>query len=338
MDRLERHLPADCARVAVICDRNVSVLGRRLRSQLRRSGRHVELVLATGGEALKSWSIAGRMVERLAAAGIGRRDCVVAVGGGSVGDLAGFVAATLNRGVAWIGVPTTLLAMVDSAIGGKTGVNLNAGKNLAGAFWQPRAVLADPTLLDTLAPRELISGLGEVAKYAMIEPEGELFRLLDASLPRLLAHDVEALAATVERCAAIKAAVVTGDTREGGPRAVLNYGHTVAHALEALAGYGRLTHGEAVAAGMRVAGAISMAQTGCPPADIVWQDQLLDGIGLAPPPPQPIDGVLQRLGGDKKAVAGQARWVLLERRGRPRTGEIVPEALVRRSLTEVLRR
>ncbi|MGI8847892.1 MAG: 3-dehydroquinate synthase [Candidatus Dormibacteria bacterium] len=335
-DWLERHLPAACSQVVIICDRTVSVLGRRLRSRLRQSGYRAHLLSVAGGETAKSWAVAGRLLERAAEAGIGRQDCIVAVGGGSIGDLAGFVAATLARGTAWITVPTTLLAMVDSAIGGKTGVNLAAGKNLAGAFWQPRAVLADPTVLDTLPRRELLSGLGEVAKYAMIDPSEELPAILDGALPRLLAFHVESLALIIERCAGMKAAVVTADSQEQGLRAVLNYGHTVAHALEAVAGYGELTHGEAVAAGMRVAGALSIAHSGCPEGDIAWQNRLLDGIGFSPTPAVGVDSVLQRLGHDKKAVAGQPRWVLLQRRGTVRLGEVVAESVVRRELMEVL--
>jgi len=334
-DHLETHLPADCSRVVVVTDRSVEPFARRLARQLSASSRETSLISLAAGERVKSWAAAGRLLERLAGLGVGRRDALVAVGGGSVGDLAGFVAAAYGRGIAWVVVPTTLLAMVDSAIGGKTGVNLRAAKNLAGAFWQPRAVLADPTLLDTLPPRELGSGLGEVAKYAMIA-DTELPGLLDHGLERARQGDVHTLTAIVEQCAEIKAEVVGRDPREGGLRAVLNYGHTVAHAIEAAAGYGTVTHGEAVAAGMRVAGRISTEMAGLPLADLEWQDLLLDRLGLPPLPPLDPAAVLRRLGHDKKSVSGEARWVLLARRGEPVLDQRVPEELVKETIEEVL--
>jgi 3-dehydroquinate synthetase len=225
--------------------------------------------------------------------------------------------------------------MVDSSIGGKTGVNLRAAKNLAGAFWQPRAVLADPTVLDTLPPRELASGLGEVAKYAMIA-ETDLPDLLDHGVERARRGDVRTLTAIIDRCAAIKAQVVGRDPREGGLRAVLNYGHTVAHAIEAATGYGTVTHGEAVAAGMRVAGRISTEMTGLALRDLQWQDRLLDRLGLQPLPPVDPAAVLHRLGHDKKSVGGEVRWVLLAGRGEPLVDQRVPDSLVRAMIEEVL--
>jgi 3-dehydroquinate synthase len=334
-DHIEAHLPADCARVAVVTDRSVETLARRLARRVSASGREAPLVSLAGGEPVKGWAAAGRLLDRLAALGLGRRDVLVAVGGGSVGDLAGFAAATYCRGIAWIVVPTTLLAMVDSAIGGKTGVNLRAAKNLAGAFWQPRAVLADPTVLDTLPPRELASGLGEVAKYAMIA-ETDLPALLDQGLERARDGDERTLSAIIERCVGIKADVVGRDPRETGLRAVLNYGHTVAHAIEATTGYGTVTHGEAVAAGMRVAGRISTEMAGLPLGDLEWQDHVLDRLGFRALPPVEPAAVLRRLGLDKKSVGGEVRWVLLARRGEPVLDQRVPADLVRETLEEVL--
>ena len=332
---LDAHLPSDCRRVAVVTDRSVEAAARDLAAVIAASGREASLVSLAGGETAKSWASAGRLIERLAALGLGRRDVLIAVGGGSVGDLAGFAAATYCRGIAWVGVPTTLLAMVDSSIGGKTGVNLRAAKNLAGAFWQPRAVLADPALLRGLPARELASGLGEIAKYAMIA-DSDLPALLDEGVERAGAGDVETLTPIIERCAAIKAKVVGLDPRESGLRAVLNYGHTVAHAIEAATGYGTVTHGEAVAAGMRVAGRLSTEMAGLSAADLQWQDRLLDRIGHQPLPPVDPAAVLQRLGLDKKAVGGELRWVLLARRGEPVVDQRVPADLVRETLEEVL--
>ncbi len=334
-DHLEAHLPAGCRRVAVVTDRNVEPLARRLARRMLGSDREVAVISLPAGEPVKSWAATGRLLERLAGLGLGRQDALVAVGGGSIGDMAGFAAAAYCRGIAWVVVPTTLLAMVDSSIGGKTGVNLRAAKNLAGAFWQPRAVLADSSILDTLPARELASGLGEVVKYAMIA-EGELPALLDHGLERARQGDVRTLTAIIGRCAAIKAEVVGRDPREGGLRAVLNYGHTVAHAIEAAAGYGTVTHGEAVAVGMRVAGRISVASAGLPRADLEWQDRVLDRLGMQPLPPMEPAAVLRRLGYDKKAVGGELRWVLLSRRGEPVLDQPVPDGLVRETLEEVL--
>ena len=332
---LDAHLPADCRRVAVVTDRSVEPVARRIAGQIAASGRAATVVELAGGEAVKSWDAAGHLLDRLAELGLGRRDTLVAVGGGSVGDVAGFAAATYCRGIAWLGVPTTLLAMVDSSIGGKTGVNLRAAKNLAGAFWQPRAVLADPALLHDLPARELASGLGEVAKYAMIA-DSDLPALLDAGVERAGAGDIQTLTPIIERCAAIKAEVVGRDPRETGMRAVLNYGHTVAHAIEAATGYGTVTHGEAVAMGMRVAGRISTEIAGLSIADLEWQDRLLDRIGLQPLPPVDAAAVLDRLGLDKKAVGGEVRWVLLARRGEPVLDQRVAAEFVRETLEEVL--
>jgi shikimate kinase/3-dehydroquinate synthase len=335
-DHLEMHLPAASRRVVVVADGRVEPFARRLAVRLRERGRDASLVKLRGGEGVKSWTAAGRLIERLAGLGLGRRDALVAVGGGSVGDVAGFAAAAYCRGIAWVVVPTTLLAMVDSAIGGKTAVNLRAAKNMVGAFWQPRAVLADPTVLDTLAGREMASGLAEVAKYAMIAAT-DLPDLLDAGVERVLGGDVHELTAIVERCAAIKAEVVGADPTEAGLRAVLNYGHTAAHAIEAATGYGPVTHGEAVAVGMRIAGRLSVKMLSLPARDLAWQDRLLDRLGLPPLPPVDPDEVVARLGRDKKSVGGEPRWVLLGGRGLPRVGQRVPAELVRATITEVLR-
>ena len=321
--QLHQHVPPTAARVVVVADRAVIGLARDLARGIRQRGRAVSVVPVSGGEPIKTWAAAGRLLDRLAGAGLDRADCVVAVGGGSVGDLCGFAAATYQRGIAHLQVPTTLLGMVDSAIGGKTGVNLRAGKNLAGAFWQPRAVLCDPAVLGTLGERPYRAALAEIIKTAMIAP-GPLPHLLDARLPALLARDPETLVAVVAACSALKAAVVGADEREAGGRMVLNYGHTVGHALEAETGYGdALLHGEAVACGMRVAGRLSVELCGCPPADVAWQDELLARGGLGALPEVDAAAVVARTHADKKARAGRVGWVLLERRGAATTGHHV---------------
>ncbi len=232
-------------------------------------------------------------------------------------------------------VPTTLLAMVDSAVGGKTGVNLSRGKNLAGAFWQPRAVICDPEVLVTQPDRSYRSAFAEVVKYAMIA-ETPLVAMLETHLDQLLARDLAALAATIRECCAIKSRVVSSDDREAGPRAVLNYGHTVGHALEAAAGMGEtLLHGEAVSVGMRAAGLLSIRELGCPAGDIAWQDAMISRCGLATSLVFDPERVLEHMSADKKKVAGELGWVLLERRGVARSGQHVPELDVRETLEAV---
>ncbi len=232
------------------------------------------------------------------------------------------------RGIAWIVVPTTLLAMVDSAVGGKTGVNLRRGKNLAGVFWQPRAVLCDPGVLDTLSERSLRSAFAEIVKCSMVGGAA-VADVVDRRLHAALGRDRDALTDLIRACCALKADVVAVDERESGRRAILNYGHTVGHAVEALTGMGSgLDHGEAVAFGMRVAGALSVAEAGCPAADVAHQDELLDACGLAQRPRLAAGEITDALGADKKARGGVARWVLLRRRGEPVTGIVADTSSV----------
>lgn len=331
---VELHVPADAARVAVIADRRLARPIRALVSSLRRSGRTVSMFGLLGGEGLKTWSSAGRLLQRLARAHLQRGDAIVAVGGATLGDLSGFVASTYLRGIAWINVPTTLLAMVDGAIGGKTGVNLPQGKNLAGAIWQPRAVVCDTNLLATLSGRDYGSAFAEIVKYCMISEDG-LVPLIDQHIDRLRARDPELVAEVVRRCVAIKAAVVAADEREGGLRAILNYGHTVGHAIEAASGFGPINHGEAIAVGMHVAGRLSVRFAGCPADDIAWQDQTLQRYGLEVVRPIDPARVLHHIAADKKSTATGVAWVLLERRGVPQRGCRVPEESVREALQEL---
>jgi 3-dehydroquinate synthase len=336
VDGLPAHLPEGATRVAVVADRAVSGLARRALAACEASGRETALITLRGGEQVKTWNRAGWLVERLAQLRLGRGDCVVVVGGGTVGDLAGFAAAAYSRGIAYVAVPTTLLAMVDSGIGGKTGVNLSTGKNLAGAFWQPSAVLCDLDALATLPERAYRAAFSEIIKYPMAV-DGTLAASVDARLDALLGRDVDALAEVVRHCCRAKAEVVSADERESGRRAVLNYGHTVGHALEAVTGYETMLHGEAVAAGMRVAGRLSRSLLGLPGTDLAWQDELLERSGLgALPPAVDVDAVVAATRGDKKARGGAVRWVLVERRGVATPGHLVPEEAVRDTLRAVL--
>jgi 3-dehydroquinate synthase len=242
---------AGAGRAVVIADAAVAPTHAAVVERaLREAGVATALLTVPAGEASKSISGVGRVWDALAEMAVDRRTHLVAVGGGVVGDLAGFAAATFGRGIAVWQVPTTVVAQVDSAIGGKTGINLPAGKNLVGAFWQPRGVFADIDALATLPDREFVSGFAEVVKYGMILDEA-FFAWLEEHAAAVRARDPAALLHAVERSAALKAGVVEQDERElTGLRAVLNYGHTFAHAYETAAGYGTLLHGEAVAIGM----------------------------------------------------------------------------------------
>jgi shikimate kinase / 3-dehydroquinate synthase len=336
IDDVVLHIPAGAARVALVADRAVGAATSRLVAGMRSAGISTTVLPVSGGETIKTWAGAGRLLARLGAAGLQRNDCVIALGGGTVGDLAGFAAATYLRGIAWVNVPTTLLAMVDSALGGKTGVNLARGKNLAGAIWQPHAVICDPNLLETQDDRSFRSAFAEIVKYSMIT-ETRLSTDLDARLDLLLSRDPHALSDAVRECCAIKARVVSIDERDHGQRAVLNYGHTVGHALEAAAGFGeRLLHGEALAVGMSAAGRLSIRELGCPAEDIDWQDEMITRCGLGTSLVFEPERVLEHMRADKKMVGDRLGWILLGSKGHPRSGQHVPEPEVREALVAVL--
>ncbi|HSD52144.1 MAG TPA: 3-dehydroquinate synthase, partial [Candidatus Methylomirabilis sp.] len=249
------------------------------------------------------------LCRELVGARLDRGSALCGLGGGVIGDLAGFVAAILYRGVPFINLPTTLLAQVDSSVGGKTGVNLPEGKNLVGAFHQPRLVVADVVTLRTLPEREFRSGLAEVVKHGMIA-DAELFQTLEVNAGRILARVPDSLREIVSRSCAIKAKVVEADEREVGRRAMLNFGHTVGHAVEAALGYGAITHGEAVAHGMLVAATLSVRRGLCPENDAGRLQTLLERFGLldaAVPSPESLETYMVS---DKKARDGVLQFVL----------------------------
>jgi len=285
------------------------------------------LVTTADGETAKSAGELARAWDFLAAQGIARDGAVFALGGGVIGDLAGFAAASYQRGVDFYQLPTTLLAMVDSSVGGKTGINLAAGKNLVGAFHQPAAVFADTDLLATLPPREFAAGMAEVIKHGLLA-DAELFRRLQANAP--LAWDHALLPAVIRRCVEIKAAVVAGDERETsatGGRALLNLGHTFGHAIEAVAGYGTYLHGEAVAIGLVMAARLSADLGRCTAAEAQAVATTVRAHGLpdhlrAPLPLAPMLAAMKR---DKKVRAGKLRFVLLQGVGAAVTADDVPE-------------
>ncbi|MDW8309693.1 MAG: 3-dehydroquinate synthase [Verrucomicrobiales bacterium] len=338
---LLRRLGAECARLklgqrcAIITDTNV---GRRYArpafDSLARAGFCPALVILNPGEATKHPRSAAQCYDRLADHRLERRSFIVALGGGVVGDLAGFVAATYLRGIPFVQVPTTLLAQVDSSVGGKVGVNLKAGKNLVGAFHQPQLVLCDLDTLRTLPEREFRAGLAEVVKYGIIY-DADLFGRLERELPRLLRRDARALGAVIARCCEIKARIVAQDETESGLRSILNFGHTIGHALEAISHYGRYLHGEAIAIGQVAAARLSVQQLGLPRAQLERIIALLERIGL---PTQVRLNARQRqklfaaMRLDKKVRGGQIRFVLAKRIGQVVWGQHVPDELIEAAL------
>ncbi|RMH88628.1 3-dehydroquinate synthase [Lysobacter pythonis] len=282
------------------------------------------------GEAHKTLDTFGGAIDALAALGATRDACVFALGGGVVGDLAGFAAACWMRGIDCVQLPTSLLAMVDSSVGGKTAVDIPAGKNLVGAFHPPRAVVIDTDVLRTLPPRELHAGLAEVVKYGAIFDAGFL-AWLETNADALLALDAEALAEAIAASCRYKAAVVARDPYEQGERALLNFGHTFGHAIEAEQGFGELVHGEAVAIGMVLAARLSARLGMADETDAARLRALLEKFGLpvAIPPGLHADALLARMRLDKKANASGLRFVLLEGMGRARALGGVDEAEVR---------
>ena len=292
----------------------------------------VEYACIGDGEAYKTLDTYATLMDRLVTGGHNRTTAIIGLGGGVIGDIAGFIAATYQRGVAFIQVPTTLLALVDSSVGGKTAVNHPRGKNLIGAFYQPRCVIADIGTLETLPTRELRAGLAEVIKYGVIR-DAAFFDWLDDNLDRLLALDATALAHAVATSCRIKAAVVQTDERETGLRAILNFGHTFGHALEALTGYERLLHGEAVAIGMVMAADLSSRWGKLPRADARRIRGLIARAGLpVKPPPVSADAMLEAMGMDKKVVDGHIRLVLTDAIGTAALTDQAPEVAIRETL------
>ncbi|MGD9905834.1 MAG: 3-dehydroquinate synthase [Vicinamibacterales bacterium] len=319
------------ARIAVTSPRVWAAQGRAIRSVGTRS----RSVVVDDGERAKTMRTVGRVHDALVDAGADRAAIVVAIGGGVIGDLVGFAAATYLRGVRLVQVPTTLMAQVDSAIGGKVGVNHPRGKNLIGAFHAPRRVLVDPDALTTLPAREFRAGLYEVIKYGVIASAPLLDRL-DERLDDLLRQRGDTLADVVATCCRIKAEIVSADERESGLRRVLNFGHTAGHALEAASGYGRLLHGEAVALGMRVALALGVSR-GVTPADLASRvGTLLDRLGPVPSVARlPLTTVLAAIGRDKKVVDRTLHFIAATAAGATTTLTDVTSAELRRALATI---
>jgi len=312
----------------VITDENVEQPHAvRAVESLAEAGVAVDLVVVESGEPSKSIDTAAALWEKMLALGADRKSVVVAVGGGVVGDLAGFIAATFGRGIRFFQVPTTLLAQVDSSVGGKVGINLPEAKNMVGAFLQPVGVLIDTETLTTLDQREYRSGLGEVVKYGVIQ-DAELFGYLEANVPGLIEADHDVLGHVIGRCCRLKADVVEEDEQEqSGRRAILNYGHTFGHAVETLLGYGKLLHGEAVSIGMLCASRLA-ERLGRVDAELTArQKNLLAALGLPTDfPDLDHDQVLRAMKHDKKVEHGRLRFVLPDRLGHVElVGDVDPE-------------
>ncbi|HMP84364.1 MAG TPA: 3-dehydroquinate synthase [Verrucomicrobiota bacterium] len=317
-------LGVECARLrlgercAIITDTNVGKhFAKTAFESLVKAGFSPSLIVVPAGETAKSFKTVQSCYDQLAAHRLERKSFIVALGGGVVGDLAGFVAATYLRGIAFVQVPTTLLAQVDSSVGGKVGVNLKSGKNLVGAFHQPKLVLCDLNTLATLPPREFRAGLAEVVKYGIIH-DAALFKRLERDMPRLLRKETKTLSDIVASCCQIKADVVGKDETESGLRQILNFGHTIGHALEAISRYGKFLHGEAISIGQVAAARLSQTKLGLPSRDVERITRLLDSTGLPvwtrfDPAKRTQLFAAMRL--DKKVSNGEIKFVLARRIG-----------------------
>ncbi|SHK04232.1 3-dehydroquinate synthase [Rhodothermus profundi] len=330
IDSLET-LPVWLERVAVprgrcflVTDEHVAHLHlESLQAILKTAGWTPYVLVLPPGEPTKALPYLERIYDEALRWGIDRRTPLLAFGGGVIGDLAGFAAATLLRGLPLVQLPTTLIAQVDSAIGGKTGINHALGKNLIGAFYQPALVLADPSLLQTLPEREWTSGLAEVVKHALIG-DPALFSLLEMRWTDVLQRNPSLLPDLIARAVLVKIRIVVQDEREAGPRAILNFGHTFGHAIERVAGYGHFTHGEAVALGMLAA--LWLSHQRHPDLPLTRIRALLQRLPV-PPLPETLDfkTLRQVMQVDKKTLAGQLRFVLLRRLGEAYLADDVPE-------------
>ncbi|MBD3765076.1 MAG: 3-dehydroquinate synthase [Rhodobacterales bacterium] len=330
-------------RVAIVTDDTVAGLHLApLQAALDASGIAHQTVILPAGEATKGWAGLARCTEGLLEARVERRDLVLALGGGVIGDLAGFAAAILRRGVRFVQLPTTLLAQVDSSVGGKTGINTAQGKNLVGAFHQPSLVLADTAALDTLPARDLLAGYGEVVKYGLLG-DAAFFDWLEVNGPRLAAGDAAARLQAVTRSVQMKAEIVERDETEEGDRALLNLGHTFCHALESATGYSdRLLHGEGVAIGCALAVELSARLGLCSQEDpgrvrahlraMGMKTDLADIPGDLPGP----DGLLDLMAQDKKVIDGRLRFILMRGIGQAFVSADVPPEAVRTLLADAL--
>ncbi|MDD3530302.1 MAG: 3-dehydroquinate synthase [Gallionellaceae bacterium] len=340
LDRADLILPHLAQkRVAIVTNTTVGPLYlERLTATLKNAGVEVLPIVLPDGEAYKNWETLNLIFDALLSHRAERKTTLIALGGGVIGDLTGFAAASYQRGVPFIQVPTTLLAQVDSSVGGKTGINHPHGKNMIGAFYQPQVVLADTETLNTLPERELSAGLAEVIKYGLIR-DLPFLEWLETNMDRLVARDPEALAYAIRRSCENKAEVVAADEREAGQRALLNLGHTFGHAIEAGMGYGVWLHGEGVAAGTMMAADLSRRMGKLTEADVERVDALFRRARLPTVAPDlGAEAYLNYMGVDKKVEAGKMRFVLFRKVGECYVTADAPAELLRQTLTEAVAR
>ncbi len=301
--------------------------GQALARQLEAGGRRVVMIVVEDGEQFKNAAMLDTIHDAMLDARCERSAILIALGGGVVGDVAGFAAATYQRGVRFLQIPTTLLAQVDSSVGGKTGINHRLGKNMIGAFHQPQAVVIDLATLGTLPDREFSAGLAEVIKYG-VSLDARFFEWLEGTMPSLMSRDRVALAHAIRRSCELKADIVAHDEREAGRRALLNFGHTFGHAIEGATGYGAWLHGEAVAAGMMLASRLSMRLGSIDRSVVDRLRAMLIDAGLPVDAPQlSVDEWLHWMASDKKSDAGRLRFVLLDALGSARVANVADDAL-----------
>ncbi len=327
------------SQVAIISDQTVAALyNEPLLGSLSNAGVRTTCITFPAGERSKCLSEYGRILDQMVAAGMDRKSAVIALGGGVTGDLAGFASASYMRGIAYIQAPTTLLAMVDSSVGGKTGIDHRLGKNLIGAFYQPRLVFADPTTLATLPAVEFCSGMAEVIKHGVIR-DAEYFTFLEETADAIMKRDPESIEHVIARSCQIKAEVVGADEREAGLRAILNFGHTAGHAIEALGDFKGYRHGEAVAIGMMIAAQIAHEVCGFAREEVDRLRDLINRIGLPTELSEnqklSSDAIVKTMYGDKKTERGTLRFVLPSRIGATHIKKIKDENLIKRAIDAV---
>jgi len=329
LDALHESIPADATMIAMVTNPTVAALyGHRAEAALAKTGCKVLRIELPDGEIYKDWQTLNLIFDAMLANRLDRRAVVVALGGGVIGDMAGFAAAVYMRGIRFVQVPTTLLAQVDSSVGGKTAVNHPLGKNMIGAFHQPVAVEIDTDVLNTLSPRDVSAGLAEVIKYGLIL-DAEFWQWCEANAAALRALEPAAISYAIQRSCELKAFVVGKDERESGLRAILNLGHTFGHAIEAGLGYGEWLHGEAVGCGMIQAAELSADVLGLADAEVQRVRALVDAIGCPRQAPDlGADRWLELMQVDKKTEGGEIRFVLMPSIGVAVT-RTAPEELVR---------
>jgi len=320
-------------RYLIITDSNVEKLfGKKLLSGLKRNGMKVDLISFKAGEQSKNLRVLEELITKTQKLGLDRKSAIIALGGGVAGDVAGFVAASYMRGIDYVQIPTSLLAMVDSSIGGKVAVDLPTGKNIVGAFHQPKAVFIDVSLLRNLPKKELLCGLSEVIKHALIA-DRKLFDFIDDNLEKILKKDEDVLIQLIKRNCEIKARIVEKDENEKGLRKIVNYGHTVGHAIETLTNYKKFNHGEAIAIGMAIAGRISNKLGRLSDTELKKQNDMIKKIGLSIKFPNLDENkVAAELKKDKKVSDGEIEFVLLKRIGKAKYGIKVPKKIILESL------